>query len=135
MINGARLTINALKREGVKVIFGIPGLSNMALYDAFLEDLISGELRHVLMRHEQAALHAADGYARASGIPGVATATSGPGATNLLTGLATAYMDSSPVVALTGNVPRSVIGKMAFQEADIQGMAQSMVKWAVRVRT
>ncbi|MGC9105956.1 MAG: acetolactate synthase large subunit [Thermoprotei archaeon] len=135
MINGAKLTIEALKREGVKVIFGIPGLSNMALYDAFLEDLISGELRHVLMRHEQGALHAADGYARASGVPGVATATSGPGATNLLTGLATAYMDSSPVIALTGNVPRSVIGKMAFQEADIQGMAQTMVKWSIRVRT
>ena len=135
MINGSRLTIEALKREGVKVIFGIPGLSNMALYDAFLEDLISGELRHVLMRHEQAAVHAADGYARASGIPGVATATSGPGATNLLTGLATAYMDSSPVVALTGNVPRSVIGKMAFQEADIQGMANPMVKWTIRVKT
>ena len=135
MINGSRLTIEALKREGVKVIFGIPGLSNMALYDAFLEDLISGELRHVLMRHEQAAAHAADGYARASGIPGVATATSGPGATNLLTGLATAYMDSSPVIALTGNVPRSVIGKMAFQEADIQGMANPMVKWTIRVKT
>ena len=135
MINGSKLTIEALKREGVKVIFGIPGLSNMALYDAFLEDLISGELRHVLMRHEQAAAHAADGYARASGIPGVATATSGPGATNLLTGLATAYMDSSPVVALTGNVPRSVIGKMAFQEADIQGMANPMVKWTIRVKT
>lgn len=135
MISGSKLTIEALKREGVKVIFGIPGLSNMALYDAFLEDLISGELRHVLMRHEQAAVHAADGYARASGIPGVATATSGPGATNLLTGLATAYMDSSPVVALTGNVPRSVIGKMAFQEADIQGMANPMVKWTIRVKT
>ncbi len=135
MISGSRLTIEALKKEGVKVIFGIPGLSNMALYDAFLEDLISGELRHVLMRHEQAAVHAADGYARASGIPGVATATSGPGATNLLTGLATAYMDSSPVIALTGNVPRSVIGKMAFQEADIQGMANPMVKWSIRVKT
>jgi len=89
----------------------------MQIYDAFVEDLANGELRHVLMRHEQAAAHAADGYARASGVPGVCTATSGPGTTNLTTGLITAYWDSSPVIAITGNVPRSVMGKMAFQEA------------------
>lgn len=77
---GARLVVDSLKREGVNIIFGIPGLTNMPIYDAFLEDLQNGELRHVLMRHEQAAVHAADGFARASGRPGVCTATSGPGA-------------------------------------------------------
>jgi len=134
MPTGARITIDALKREGVKVIFGIPGLSNMQLYDAFLEDLQNGELRHVLMRHEQAAAHAADGYARASGKPGVCTATSGPGATNLVTGLATAYFDSSPVIAITGQVPRSSIGKMAFQEADIEGIVEHTTKYVVRIK-
>ncbi len=134
MPTGARLTIDSLKREGVKTIFGIPGLSNMQLYDAFVEDLMNGELRHVLMRHEQAAAHAADGYARASGIPGVCTATSGPGATNLVTGLITAYWDSSPVVAITGQVPRSTIGKMSFQEADAVGTTEDVVKYAYQVR-
>jgi len=134
MPTGARITIDALKREGVKVIFGIPGLSNMQLYDAFVDDLKSGELRHVLMRHEQAAAHAADGYARASGIPGVCTATSGPGAANLTTGLITAYWDSSPVVAITGQVPRSSIGKMAFQEADIEGVVEHITKYVVRIK-
>jgi acetolactate synthase, large subunit (EC 2.2.1.6) len=100
MPSGARILVDSLKREGVKVIFGIPGLSNMQIYDAFVEDIQNGELRHVLMRHEQAAAHAADGYARASGVPGVCTATSGPGATNLVTGLITAYWDSSPVIAI-----------------------------------
>jgi len=134
MPTGAKITIDALKREGVKVIFGIPGLSNMQLYDAFIDDLKSGELRHVLMRHEQAAAHAADGYARASGIPGVCTATSGPGAANLTTGLITAYWDSSPVVAITGQVPRNVIGKMAFQEADIEGVVEHITKYVVRIK-
>ncbi len=134
MPTGSRLTIDALKREGTKVIFGIPGLSNMQLYDAFVEDLMNGELRHVLMRHEQAAAHAADGFARASGIPGVCTATSGPGATNLVTGLITAYWDSSPVVAITGQVPRSTIGKMSFQEADAVGATEDVVKYAYQVR-
>lgn len=95
MPSGARIVVDSLKREGVKVIFGIPGLSNMPIYDAFLEDLKNGELRHVLMRHEQAAAHAADAYARVSGFPGVCTATSGPGVTNLVTGLISAYWDSS----------------------------------------
>ncbi|BAB66516.1 acetolactate synthase large subunit [Sulfurisphaera tokodaii] len=134
MPTGARITIDALKREGVKVIFGIPGLSNMQLYDAFIEDLQNGELRHVLMRHEQAAAHAADGYARASGIPGVCTATSGPGATNLVTGLITAYWDSSPVIAITGQVPRNSIGKMAFQEADAMGIFEHITKYVVEVK-
>ncbi|BBD74000.1 acetolactate synthase [Sulfodiicoccus acidiphilus] len=134
MTNGAKLTIDALKREGVKVIFGIPGLTNMPLYDAFLEDLQSGELRHVLMRHEQAAAHAADGYARASGVPGVCTATSGPGTTNLVTGIITAFQDSSPVVAITGQVVRQSIGKLAFQEADTPGIFAPITKYTVQVR-
>jgi acetolactate synthase-1/2/3 large subunit len=134
MPTGARITIDALKREGVKVIFGIPGLSNMQLYDAFIEDLKNGELRHVLMRHEQAAAHAADGYARASGVPGVCTATSGPGATNLVTGLITAYWDSSPVIAITGQVPRNSIGKMAFQEADAMGIFEHITKYVVEIK-
>ena len=134
MPTGARILVDSLKREGVKVIFGIPGLSNMQIYDAFVEDLQNGELRHVLMRHEQAAAHAADGYARASGVPGVCTATSGPGATNLVTGLITAYWDSSPVVAITGQVPRSSIGKMAFQEADAMGVFEHITKYVVEVK-
>jgi len=131
---GARLLVDALKREGVKVIFGIPGLTNMPFYDAFLEDLERGELRHVLMRHEQAAAHAADGYARVTGFPGVCTATSGPGAMNLTTGLITAYWDSSPVIAITGQVVRSSIGKMAFQEADTPGVGFHIAKYAVQIR-
>jgi len=131
---GARLLVDALKREGVKVIFGIPGLTNMPFYDAFLEDLEKGELRHVLMRHEQAAAHAADGYARVTGFPGVCTATSGPGAMNLTTGLITAYWDSSPVIAITGQVVRSSIGKMAFQEADTPGVGFHIAKYAVQIR-
>lgn len=134
MPTGARLLVDALKREGVKVIFGIPGLTNMPFYDAFLEDLERGELRHVLMRHEQAAAHAADGYARVTGFPGVCTATSGPGAMNLTTGLITAYWDSSPVIAITGQVVRSSIGKMAFQEADTPGVGFHIAKYAVQIR-
>jgi acetolactate synthase, large subunit (EC 2.2.1.6) len=134
MPSGARILVDSLKREGVKVIFGIPGLSNMQIYDAFVEDIQNGELRHVLMRHEQAAAHAADGYARASGVPGVCTATSGPGATNLVTGLITAYWDSSPVIAITGQVPRSSIGKMAFQEADAMGVFEHITKYVVEVK-
>ncbi|MDT7872058.1 MAG: acetolactate synthase large subunit [Sulfolobaceae archaeon] len=134
MPSGARILVDSLKREGVKVIFGIPGLSNMQIYDAFVEDIQNGELRHVLMRHEQAAAHAADGYARASGVPGICTATSGPGATNLVTGLITAYWDSSPVIAITGQVPRSSIGKMAFQEADAMGVFEHITKYVVEVK-
>jgi acetolactate synthase-1/2/3 large subunit len=134
-MSGARLLIDSLKREGAKVIFGIPGLTNMPLYDAFYEDLEREELRHVLMRHEQAAAHAADGYARASGFPGVCTATSGPGATNLVTGLITAYQDSSPVVAITGQVVRAAIGKMAFQEADTPGIMFPITKYTIQIRS
>lgn len=134
MPSGARIVVDSLKREGVKVIFGIPGLSNMPIYDAFLEDLKNGELRHVLMRHEQAAAHAADAYARVSGFPGVCTATSGPGVTNLVTGLISAYWDSSPVVAIAGQVVRPSIGKMAFQEADTIGIFEHITKYVIEVK-
>jgi acetolactate synthase-1/2/3 large subunit len=135
-MNGAKLLVNSLKMEGVKVIFGIPGLANMPFYDAMLEELERGEIRHVLMAHEEGAAHAADGYARALGlkVPGVCTATSGPGATNLVTGIATAYMDSSPVIAITGQVVRNSIGKMAFQEVDTPGIMYPVTKYTYSIK-
>lgn len=135
MPNGSRILVDSLKREGVKVIFGIPGLYNMPFYDELYYDLENGEMRHVLMRHEQAAAHAADGFARASGFPGVCTATSGPGATNLVTGVLTAYWDSSPIIALTGQVNRSSIGKMAFQESDTPGIFKDVSKYVVQLKS
>jgi acetolactate synthase-1/2/3 large subunit len=113
-----------LKREGVEVVFGIPGGAIIDTYHSLQEYGI----RHVLVRHEQCAAHAADGYARASGRVGVAIATSGPGATNLVTGIATAMMDSSPIVCITGQTPTSVIGSDAFQEADITGVTLPITK-------
>ena len=130
---GAELMVESLIREGVKVIFGIPGLSNMKFYDVLYDYVKEGQIRLVLVRHEQAAAHAADGYARVSGFPGVCTATSGPGALNLVTGIATAFWDSSPVVAITGQVTLSSIGKMAFQEADIVGVMQNISKFVIRL--
>lgn len=129
LISGAEAIVRSLKREGVKVIFGIPGGSVLPLYDA----LYDADIKHVLGRHEQCVAHMADGYARASGRPGVCVATSGPGATNLVTGLATAYMDSSPVIALTGQVARPMIGKDAFQEADIVGIATPITKYCFQL--
>ncbi len=123
-LTGAHIVWESLAREGVEVVFGISGGAVIHLYHALPEYPI----RHVLMRHEQAAAHAADGYARATGKVGVCLATSGPGATNLVTGLATAYMDSSPVVAITGQVPTSLIGKDAFQEVDITGITLPITK-------
>ena len=131
MMTGARALLEALKRQKAEVIFGIPGGAMIPVYDA----LYDTELRHVLMRHEQCAAHAADGYARASGRVGVCMATSGPGATNLVTGIATAYMDSSPVVAFTGQVPRAFIGKDAFQETDIVGITTPITKWNSQVKS
>ncbi len=133
-MKGSKLLVESLKREGVKNIFGIPGLYNMPMYDSFYEDLENGELRHILMRHEQAAAHAADGFARATGMPGVCTATAGPGVTNLVTGLVTAYQDSSPVVAITGGVNRSSMGKLSFQESDTLGVSFPVSKYAVEVK-
>ncbi len=121
---GAQAVWESLVREGVDTVFGISGGTVIHLYHA----LPDYPIHHVLMRHEQGAAHAADGYARATGKVGVCMATSGPGATNLVTGLATAYMDSSPVVAFTGQVPRPIIGTDAFQEVDIVGITQPITK-------
>ncbi len=122
---GARALIKTLEMEGVEVIFGMPGGANLPIYD----ELYSSSIRHILIRHEQSAAHMADGYARIRRKAGVCLATSGPGATNLVTGIATAYMDSSPIVAITGQVPREMIGKDAFQECDIVGICTSITKY------
>ena len=123
-MNGAAALLEALSREGVDLVFGHPGGAIMPTYDA----LYDSPIKHVLVRHEQAGAHAADAYYRASGRVGVCFATSGPGATNLVTGLATAHMDSSAVVAVTGNVPSSLIGTDAFQEADVYGITGPITK-------
>ncbi len=129
-LSGAQILCRALLEEGVDLLFGYPGGAIMPFYHALPDH---PGLRHVLVRHEQAAAHAADGYARASGRPGVCVATSGPGATNLVTGLATAHMDSTPVVAITGQVSRAMIGRDAFQETDIIGITQPITKHNVLV--
>ena len=118
-MNGAQILIELLKKEGVTTVFGYPGGSVIDIYDALYE---FSDIKHILVRHEQGAVHAADGYARTTGKVGVCMATSGPGATNLVTGLANAYMDSIPIVAITGQVPTRLIGKDAFQEADTTGI-------------
>ena len=124
MTNGARSLIWSLEHAGVEVIFGIPGGTILPAYDPLLESSI----RHILMRHEQGAGHAAEGYAHATGRPGVCMATSGPGATNLVTPIADAFMDSIPLVAITGQVSRPVIGNDAFQEADTTGITRPCTK-------
>lgn len=124
-LSGARVLCRALVDAGVEVVFGYPGGAIMPFYHALAE---YPQLRHILVRHEQAAAHAADGYARASGKVGVCVATSGPGATNLVTGLATAHMDSSPVLAITGQVSRAMLGRDAFQETDIVGITLPITK-------
>lgn len=123
-ITGAQMIIKCLKEEGVEVIFGYPGGKVIPLYDA----LFDSDIRHILVRHEQGAAHAADGYARVTGKTGVCIATSGPGATNLVTGIANAHMDSIPIVAITGQVGTAQIGTDAFQEADITGIAAPVTK-------
>jgi acetolactate synthase-1/2/3 large subunit len=129
-MNGARVVLAALEREGVRVLFGYPGGAILPLYDA----LHDSPLRHVLVRHEQAAVMAADGYARTTGRVGVCVATSGPGATNLVTGIANAFMDSVPVVAITGQVPTTAMGTDAFQEVDTIGITMPIVKHSFLVR-
>ncbi|MHA1754183.1 MAG: biosynthetic-type acetolactate synthase large subunit [Candidatus Odinarchaeia archaeon] len=124
-MTGSEIVVNILKERNVKVIFGLPGGAIIPLYDVLYDE---SEIRHILVRHEQGAAHAADGYARASGLPGIALATSGPGATNLITGISTAYADSSPVIAITGQVPVKYIGKDAFQEADIYSLVIPITK-------
>ncbi len=124
-LTGSQILCRALLEQGVDLLFGYPGGAIMPFYHALPE---YPGLRHVLVRHEQAAAHAADGYARATGRAGVCVATSGPGATNLVTGLATAHMDSTPVVAITGQVSRAMLGRDAFQETDIIGITQPITK-------
>ena len=130
-MNGARIMLECLKKEGVDTIFGYPGGTVINIYD----ELFSfKEIRHILPRHEQAGTHAADGYARATGRVGVCLATSGPGATNTVTGIATAYMDSIPMVIITGQVPTHLIGNDAFQEVDIIGITRPCTKHSFLVR-
>jgi acetolactate synthase I/II/III large subunit len=121
---GAQALVETLEAQGVEYIFGYPGGATLPIYDA----LARSSIRHILSRHEQGAAHMADGYARATGRTGVCMATSGPGATNLVTGIATAFMDSSPVIAITGQVPQSMIGNDAFQEVDITGITLPITK-------
>ncbi|MFQ6053066.1 MAG: thiamine pyrophosphate-binding protein [Candidatus Bathyarchaeia archaeon] len=129
-MSGARAFVKALEREGVEIFFGVSGGAVLPICD----ELYGSDVRFVLARHEQGAAHMADGYARASGRVGVCLATSGPGATNLVTGIATANIDSSPVVAFTGQVPTSMIGTDAFQEVDIIGVSASVTKYNIQVR-
>lgn len=131
---GAFALIDSLKRHGVKHIFGYPGGAILPLYDELYRAEAEGGIKHILVRHEQGAAHAADGYARATGQVGVCFATSGPGATNLVTGIATAQMDSIPMVIITGQVPRPAIGTDAFQETDIYGITLPIVKHSYVVR-
>ena len=135
-ITGSEALMLALKAEGVTTIFGYPGGSIMPVYDA-LYDYTRGEKKafdHILVRHEQAATHAAEGYARVSGRVGVAIVTSGPGATNTLTGVADAMLDSTPIVVIAGQVPIGALGTDAFQEVDLVGLAQPISKWSYQIR-
>jgi acetolactate synthase I/II/III large subunit len=128
-MKGSKAVLTLLERQGVDVMFGYPGAQTIPMYD----DLIESNIHHVLVRHEQGAAHMADGYARATGRAGVCMATSGPGATNLVTGVATAYADSSPMIVLTGQVPTGMLGKNAFQEADIFSLMMPISKHNFRV--
>ncbi len=131
-LNGSDIIIECLKEQGVDTVFGYPGGTILNVYDALYKH--SGEIHHVLTSHEQGAAHAADGYARATGKVGVCMATSGPGATNLVTGIATAYMDSIPVVAITANVGVPLLGKDSFQEVDIAGVTIPITKYSTIVK-
>ena len=132
LFSGAELVIKSLAALNVKYIFGYPGGSVLDIYDAIFQQ---DEIEHILVRHEQAATHMADGYTRATGEVGVVLATSGPGATNCVTGIATAYMDSIPMVVLAGQVATSLIGNDAFQETDIVGCTRPIVKHSFSCRS
>ena len=132
-LNGARILLECLKEQGVDTIFGYPGGTILNVYDELYK--MGGDIHHVLTAHEQGACHAADGYARATGRVGVCFSTSGPGATNLVTGIATAYLDSSPIVAITCNVSTGLIGKDSFQEVDITGVTMPITKCNFLVRS
>jgi acetolactate synthase-1/2/3 large subunit len=131
-ITGAEALLNCLLEEGVDTIFGYPGGAIMPVYDKLLE--YEGRLRHILTRHEQGAAHAAQGYAMVTGKPGICFATSGPGATNLVTGIANAFLDSVPVVFITAQVVSGLIGTDAFQETDIIGVSMPVTKWNMQVK-
>ena len=131
-LTGSQILVECLKEQGVDTIFGYPGGAVLNIYDELYHH--QNEIRHILTSHEQGASHAADGYARATGKVGVCLATSGPGATNLVTGIATAYMDSIPMVAITGNVGKSLLGKDSFQEVDIRGVTMPITKHSFIVK-
>ena len=130
-MSGAKMVVQALKDQGVDTVFGYPGGAVLPIYDEVFQQ---NDIRHILVRHEQGAVHAAEGYARATGKPGVVLVTSGPGATNAVTGLTDALMDSIPIVVLTGQVPTFMIGSDAFQEADTVGITRPCTKhnWLVK---
>lgn len=125
-LSGAQIVIECLKEQGVDTVFGYPGGAILNIYDELYKH--KNEIRHILTSHEQGAAHAADGYARATGKVGVCLATSGPGSTNLVTGIATAYMDSVPLVAITANVAVDYLGRDSFQEVDIAGITMPITK-------
>ena len=129
-MTGAKMVVQALKDQGVDVVFGYPGGAVLPIYDEIFQQ---NDIRHILVRHEQGAVHAAEGYARSTGKPGVVLVTSGPGATNAVTGITDALMDSIPIVVLTGQVPTFMIGNDAFQEADTVGITRPCTKhnWLV----
>ena len=131
-LTGAEIIVECLKEQGVDTVFGYPGGAILNVYDALYE--YKDQITHVLTSHEQGASHAADGYARATGKVGVCLATSGPGATNLVTGIATAYMDSVPMVAITCNVGTPLLGKDSFQEVDITGIVMPITKHSFIVK-
>lgn len=131
-LNGSEMIIHSLKNEGVQIVFGYPGGAALNIYDEIYKQKF---FKHILTRHEQAAVHAADGYARASGKVGVAIVTSGPGFTNTITGIATAYADSVPLVIISAQVPTSLIGTDAFQEIDAVGISRPCTKHNFLVKT
>lgn len=124
-MTGAKMVVQALKDQGVEVVFGYPGGAVLPIYDEIFQQ---NAIRHILVRHEQAAIHAAEGYARSTGKPGVALVTSGPGATNAVTGLTDALLDSIPIIVFSGQVPTFMIGNDAFQEADTVGITRPCTK-------
>lgn len=132
MLSGAQMVVRALEDQGVEHLFGYPGGSVLDIYDALFEN---SKIEHMLVRHEQAAVHMADGYTRATGKVGTVLVTSGPGATNCITGIATAYMDSIPMVILSGQVPTFYIGDDAFQETDMIGISRPIVKHSFICKT
>jgi len=131
MLSGGDMLIRALQDEGVEYVFGYPGGAALHIYDAIFRQQ---KVEHILVRHEQAATHMADGYARSTGRPGVVLVTSGPGATNAITGIATAYMDSIPMIVISAQVPQDLIGTDAFQETDMVGVSRPVVKHSFMVK-